>query len=222
MRKLIFPILLALSGTAILISLGVWQIQRLQWKTAILAQIETEIAAPPVAVPAAPDATTDRYLPVTATGTLTGDVLHVLVSTEENGAGYRTVSAFETDGRRVLLDLGFVGFDDRDIALPAGEITVTGNLLWPDEVDGFTPDPEPTGLWFARDADAMSAALGTEPFFIVARDIQPGSPTVPMPVGTSGIPNDHLSYAVTWFLLALGWLAMSGLFIFRTLRPKEH
>ncbi|MBS1300819.1 SURF1 family protein [Loktanella sp. SALINAS62] len=219
MRKLIFPVLLAVAGAGVLIALGVWQIQRMQWKSDILADIETSIAAPPVSIPAVLAEAEHEYLPVTASGELTGDVLHVLVSTEENGAGYRTISAFNTGERTILVDAGFAGLDDRATPLPTGEITVTGNLLWPDEVDGFTPEPD-NGLWFARDAVAMSQTLDTEPVFLVAREI-PGD-TVPMPVGITGIPNDHLSYAVTWFLLAAGWLAMSGLFIVRTLRPKGN
>ena len=218
MRKLVFPILLAIAGAGVLIALGVWQLQRLSWKTDILTRIEAEIAADPVAIPATPTEEADEYLPVTATGTFAGDILHVLVSTEETGAGYRTISAFDTQDRRILVDAGFVGLDARDTPLPEGEITVTGNLLWPDETDRFTPEPD-EGLWFARDLPAMAQALGTDPVLLVARDL-PGQ-TRPMPVGTSGIPNDHASYAVTWFMLAAGWLAMSGLFIARTLRPKE-
>ena len=42
-----------------------------------------------------------------------------------------------------------------------------------------------------------------------------------MPVGTEHIPNDHLGYAITWFLLAGFWVAMTALLIFRTLRPKD-
>ncbi|WP_165351981.1 SURF1 family protein [Salipiger sp. IMCC34102] len=218
MRKLVFPILLAIAGAGVLIALGVWQLQRLSWKTDILTRIEAEIAADPVAIPTDPTESDDEYLPVTATGAFTGDILHVLVSTEETGAGYRTISGFRTPDRLILVDAGFVGLDARGTSLPEGKITVTGNLLWPDEVDRFTPEPE-DGLWFARDLPAMAAALGTDPVLLVARDL-PG-PTRPMPVGTAGIPNDHASYAVTWFLLAAGWLAMSGLFIARSRHPKE-
>jgi surfeit locus 1 family protein len=42
-----------------------------------------------------------------------------------------------------------------------------------------------------------------------------------MPVGIQGIPNDHLGYAITWFMLAAGWALMTGLLIFRTLRQKD-
>ncbi|WP_394154958.1 SURF1 family protein [Loktanella salsilacus] len=223
LRKIFFPLLLGVAGCAVLIALGAWQVQRLTWKTAILDQITATITAPPVALPADPDPVADEYLPVAVAGQIIGAPLSVLVSTADNGAGYRTITAFETDtGRRIAADFGFLSLDDRGAALPTGLVTLTGNLLWPDEVDNWTPEPDvATGIWFARDLPAMAAALNTEPVLLVARNIDPASPTVPMPVGTEGIPNDHLGYAITWFMLAVGWALMSGLLIIRTLRQKD-
>ena len=54
----------------------------------------------------------------------------------------------------------------------------------------------------------MAAALGTEPVLVVAAS-ETGPGVTPLPVDTSGIPNNHLGYAVQWFGLALVWLAMS-------------
>ncbi|SEN36589.1 surfeit locus 1 family protein [Loktanella fryxellensis] len=220
LRKILFPLLLGVVGCGILIALGVWQVQRLTWKTTILDRIEATITAPPVALPDAPDPATDTYLPVTVSGEITGQTLSVLVSTEANGAGYRTITGFRTsDGRDIVADLGFLSLDDRGAPLPTGPVTLTGNLLWPDELDGWTPAPDAaTGIWFARDLPAMALALGVDPVMVVARDISPASPTVPMPVGIAGIPNDHLGYAITWFMLAAGWALMSGLLIRRTLK----
>ena len=223
LRKIFFPLLMGVVGCAILIALGTWQVQRLTWKTKILDQITATITAPPVALPANPDPVADEYLPVAASGKIIGAPISVLVSTAENGAGYRTISAFETDqGRFILADLGFLSLDDRGAALPTGQVTLAGNLLWPDEVDNWTPAPDTkTGIWFARDLPAMAAALEVDPVLLVVRDIAPAGPTTPMPVGIQGIPNDHLGYAITWFMLAVGWALMTGLLIFRTLRQKD-
>lgn len=220
LRKIIFPLLLGFVGCAVLVALGVWQVQRLAWKTEILDQIAATIVAPPVALPAGPDPVADEYLPVTVSGQITGQTLSVLVSTAENGAGYRTITGFRTDdGRDIVADLGFLGLDDRGAPLPTGPATLTGNLLWPDEVDTWTPAPDvATGIWFARDLPAMAAALNAEPLLVVARQIEPAGPTQPMPVGIQGIPNDHLGYAITWFMLAIGWALMTGLLIYRTIR----
>jgi surfeit locus 1 family protein len=65
----------------------------------------------------------------------------------------------------------------------------------------------------------MAGALGTEPVLIVARAVAPPDPQVtPRPVDGAGIPNDHLGYAVTWFLLAVVWLGMTGLLAWRIWR----
>ena len=100
-------------GIAILVSLGVWQLQRLGWKEGILAEIEARIADAPVALPEAPDPEADRYLPVAVSGRIGAETLRVLVSQRGIGAGYRLISVLETgDGRRVLLDRAAAG-DER-------------------------------------------------------------------------------------------------------------
>lgn len=213
MRRIWFPLALGIVGVAILCALGAWQVRRLAWKEAALAEIEARIAAVPVALPAAPDPAADRYLPVTVTGALGGEEALVLTAVADVGPAYRVVSALTTGDRRVLVDLGYVLEDGRAGPRMAEAVTVTGNLHWPDEVDGWTPPPDPeAGLWFARDVPAMASALGTEPVMVVARAVEGADLGVtPLPVGTEGIPNDHLSYAVTWFGLAAVWAAMSAL-----------
>ncbi|ROT98992.1 SURF1 family protein [Histidinibacterium lentulum] len=220
MRRLIFPVLLGLVGCGILIALGTWQVQRLEWKTAILSDIEARIAAAPVAIPEAPDPEADRYLPVTARGEVAGPGLRVLVSAEGLGPGYRRILPFRLDdGREILLDGGWTPLDGA--ALPEGEIAVTGNLHWPEEVDGWTPEPE-GDLWFARDVPAMAAALGTSSVLLIARDLSEPGGLRPQPVGTEGIPNNHLNYAITWFSLAVVWAAMSVYLALRTIRREAR
>lgn len=215
MLRFVVPLLFGLIGAGVLVSLGVWQLQRLAWKEAILAEIDARIAAAPVALPAVPDAQADRYLPVEATGRFTGQALRVLVSQKEIGAGYRIVEVFETGGRRVLVDRGFVGVEDK-VALAVTDATVTGNLHWPDEVDSYTPAPE-GDLWFARDVPAMAKALGTEPVLIVARS-DTGDGIAPLPVDTAGIPNNHFGYAIQWFGMAAVWLGMTLFYLWRIRR----
>jgi surfeit locus 1 family protein len=218
MRRFLFPLVAGLGGAAILVSLGIWQLQRLEWKQGVLAEIEARIAADPVAVPSNPDPQADRYLPVRATGTTGDRELHVLVSDRTLGAGFRIVTAFETEtGRRLLLDRGFVPDEAKDAPRPPTKLIVIGNLHWPDERDRFTPADDVAGnWWFARDVGRMAAALDTEPALIVARATEPPQEGIrPMPVGTEGIPNNHLGYAVQWFGLAAVWLGMTALFIRR-------
>ena len=223
LRRIAFPVLLGIAGCAVLIALGTWQLRRLEWKDAILAQIEAKIAAEPVALPGAPDRARDIYLPVTASGALGGEELHVLTSRKEEGPGYRVISVLTAEDRRVMVDLGFVPEAQKDASRMAGAVTVTGNLHWPDETDGWTPAPDAArGIWFARDVPAMAAALGTEEVLVVAREVTGADLGVtPWPIDTAGIPNDHLNYAITWFSLAAVWAAMAGLLAWRATRPAR-
>jgi len=221
-RRLLKPVILGLAGAGMLVALGVWQLQRLEWKRAILARIEERIASAPVAIPESPLEARDEYLPVRATGHLDAahPPLRVLVSPRGAGPGYRLIARFVSDRRPVLVDLGYVPQEAGVPALPSGPVTVTGNLLWPDETDMFTPAPDrDANTWFARDVALMAAALEARSILVVARRINgPASlaPSVrPLPVGTEGIRNDHLEYAITWFALAAGWAGMTALWIFR-------
>ena len=218
-RRMVLPLLFGLIGAAVLVALGVWQVQKLAWKEGVLAEIAQRMQSAPVAVPATPDPVGDRFLPVSATGDFTGQALDVLVSRREIGAGYRVIAVFVTGGRRVLVDRGFVVDEARGAGHAAtAAVAVTGNLHWPDEIDRFTPAPDTaTGLWFARDVPAMAQALGAEPVLIVARSAT-GEGIEPMPVGDAGIPNNHLGYAIQWFLLALVWLGMTALYLWRIKR----
>ncbi|WP_375175285.1 SURF1 family protein [Pseudooceanicola sp.] len=223
LRKLIGPLVFGIGGVAILLALGSWQLRRLEWKESYLAAIEARIGESPEALPVVPYAQTDQYLPVALTGRFGETGLRVLGSRKQIGPGHRLIQRFETGDRSVLVDRGFLR--DRDTApdLPAGEVSIRGNLLWPDESDSFTPAPDITGgLWFARDVAAMAAALGTEPVLIVASEVSydPGAVT-PVPVTTEGIPNDHRNYAITWFSLAAIWLAMTAYLIYRTVSAKK-
>lgn len=221
MSRLIGAVVLGISGCAVLLWLGFWQVERLAWKEGILANIEARIADAPVPLPAAPNPEADLYLPVTAAGVVGGETIRVLVSVKDVGAGCRIIQSFETEGRRVLLDRGFVRSQFCKSSFEGGEISVTGNLLWPDEIDSYTPTPEANwregGYWFARDLPAMAEALGTEPVLIVARS-DTGAQITPHPVSITGIPNDHLSYAVTWFSLAVVWAGMTLLLLWRISR----
>ncbi|MBY6048137.1 SURF1 family protein [Vannielia litorea] len=216
--RYLFPAILGICGIAILVSLGTWQLRRLAWKEAMLAEIDARITATPVAVPAAPDPEADRYLLVEAEGDLGGEGLMVLASIKQVGAIHRFITTLTTlEGRVLLVDLGYRRIVSADASVPEGAVRLTGNLHWPEEIDSYTPAPDGT-LWFARDVPAMAEALGAEPVLIVTRDVTPGSSITPLPVSSAGIPNDHLEYALTWFGLALVWLGMTLFLMWRIKR----
>ncbi|WP_235866759.1 SURF1 family protein [Salibaculum griseiflavum] len=224
MRQLLFPILVGLGGLAILLWLGMWQLDRLQWKQEILAGIDSRMMAEPVPLPDAPTEAEDEYRTVLLSGRPSGEELHVLVSGTQAGTGYRVISAFETDtGRRILLDQGLLDLDEKDAEPTRPRMDLRGTLLWPDDVNSSTPEPDlAENTWFGRDVARMSEALDTEPLLVVLAQASDYDPRLtPLPVDTIGIPNDHLEYAITWFLLAVVWLSMSLYWVIRTLRRKE-
>ena len=216
LRRMFFPILMGVVGCAVLVSLGIWQVQRMHWKAGLLAEIEARIHNAPVALPAHPDPATDKYLPVTVTGRFTGEFFEVLHGIKGASPGVVIVEAFQTaDGRRILVDRGFVEDEMRRIPRTRGLPSVTGHLHWPQDATASTPPPDAkTGLWFARDVPAMAAKLNTDPTFIVAAE-PTGDGITPVPVDTSTIPNDHWGYAITWFLLALVWAVMTLALLWR-------
>lgn len=216
MRRVIFLGVVGGLGFVALVSLGLWQLQRLAWKEGVLATIETRIAAEPVSLPEAPDPEADRYRAVRFEGEILPEELHVFWVTEAEGAGYRVISPFVTDeGRRILVDRGYIRATDKENTRPTGRAELTGNLLWPDEGDWTTPPPEvDTNILYARDIAYMSEHLNTEPLLVVVRT-GAENPT-PLPVSTKGIPNNHLQYVITWFSLALIWAAMTAAFLLRT------
>ena len=222
--RILFPLLLGIAGVAVLLALGVWQVQRLAWKELVLAEINGQIARDPMALPGPSqlgDSLSLNYRPVQIEGATTGAELLVLSGKKGIGAGYRVISAFETsDGRRVMLDRGFVAEAEGGAGRPAVPLAIAGNLLWPRDTDSFTPPPDKgQSLWFSRDMASMAEALGTEPLLIVAREVTGDAQGVEaVPVSADGVPNDHFGYAMTWFSLAAVWAGMTGHLLWRIRR----
>lgn len=222
MRRYLFPLILGILGCAILINLGLWQLRRMEWKQAMLDEIQSRIEAPAVPLPDPVDPSM-KYLPVTVSGTTTGDEIDVLSGTKEQGGGYQIVSRFVTDdGRAIMVDRGFVPQQQRHAERGPTRLEIRGNLHWPEERGSSTPAPNlDENIWFARDVPAMAKQLGTEPILVVASFVQGDAQGVaPIPVAIEGIPNNHLSYAAQWFLIAAVWAGMTVALIWRIRQRK--
>lgn len=217
MTRYLFPLIIGILGCGILINLGFWQLQRLDEKEGALAQIQSGIDAAAVPLPDQIDPSM-KCLPVTVSGTTTGDEIDILSGTKERGGGYQVVSRFITDdGRAILIDRGFIPQELRHVKRPPTRLQIEGNLHWPDEKGSATPEPNlDENIWFARDVPAMAKALNTEPVLVVASFVRGDVQDVePIPVAVEGIPNNHLSYAVQWFMIAAAWAGMTVALIWR-------
>lgn len=191
------------------VSLGVWQLHRLAWKRALIAQVDGRIHAPPVPAPrsAAPDA---AYLRVSASGVFLNDRATLVQASTVRGAGYWVMVPLVTDrGFILMVNRGFVppeakaGYDR-----PTGQERVVGLVRLTEPRGGFLRDNNPAqDRWYSRDVEAISRArkLGGEVtnYFV---DAERSGSAASLPVGGLTIvsfPNDHLSYAITWFALAV-------------------
>ncbi|WP_410218117.1 SURF1 family protein [Paracoccus sp. (in: a-proteobacteria)] len=223
MRRYLFPLILGIIGCTVLVQLGLWQLDRLAWKEGMLDEIRAGIDAEPVPLPAQVDPSM-KYLPVTVSGTTTGDEIDVLSHTREQGGGYQIVSRFVTDdGRAILLDRGFVPQEARRVERQPVRLTVRGNLHWPQDASSSTPAPNlEENIWFARDVGAMAEQLDTQPVLVVASFVEGDNQGAePIPVAVEGVPNNHLSYAIQWFLIAATWAVMTLALIWR-IRQRSY
>ena len=214
MKRHIAPLIFGIVGCAILVSLGVWQLQRLAWKQDLIDRTERLMSSPPVALPLNPTEEDDEYMPVFVEGRLMPGELHAITSKRGLGPGFRVIAPFETeDGRRVMVDRGYVPEDEKDLPRPIGEARIEGVLHWPDERTFDTPANDvDANFWFARDVPEMAEVLGTEPVLIAtaATTLEGGPEPVPL---SAAYHNRHMEYVVTWFGLAIAWAFMTGVWI---------
>ena len=114
-----------------------------------------------------------------------------------------------------MVDRGFIPEVQKSANRFSGKVNLIGNLLWPNEIDIFTPNPNiDKNIWFGRDLSKMARYLGVDPILVVTRNISPSGMPEPQRIGIN-IPNNHLNYAVTWFSLAFVWFGMTILLIYR-------
>jgi surfeit locus 1 family protein len=233
LRRHFVLLVCALIGVILLSGLGVWQLQRLEWKEALLAQIAArrDVAPAPLPPPAEwADLKPDDYdyRRVTVRGVFDHARESYLFRASATGAvgegpGYEVVTPLRLDGGGVVfINRGFVPAEKKDPATRAagqivGETTLAGLMRRPETRNWFTPADEPDkNLWFTRDPAALAAHWrleGVAPFSIDADAAEnPGG----WPKGgatVTTIPNNHLSYALTWFALAATLAGVTTAFI---------
>ena len=200
---------------AILCALGVWQLERLQWKLALIARVNSHIAAAPLPLDTikALNADEAQYRRVTLNGRFDHAHEAFVFTTDAGAPVYHVLTPFITeDGRILLVDRGEVPKDKLDPATRvAGNVTgptqVTGVWRVPDAPGTFTPPADPAHrIWYARDLAGIAAAdhLTLAAPVLIEADAAPNPGGLPRGGQTVvAFRNQHLSYAVTWFGLAI-------------------
>lgn len=208
---------LSLTIFAVLMALGVWQVERRAWKLALIERVEQRIHAPAQPVPSlkswpAITAANDEYKHVSVSGRFLHDRETLVQAVTEEGPGYWVLTPLErSDGTAILINRGFVPSERRDASTrrdgnPQGAVEITGLLRMTEPKGGFLRNNVPEhNRWYSRDVVAIAAARdlhGVAPFFI---DADAGSQSGSGPIGGLTVvrfPNNHLMYALTWFALA--------------------
>ncbi|MGF1625844.1 MAG: SURF1 family protein [Alphaproteobacteria bacterium] len=234
-HSLFWPSLIAGLLMAVPLGLGIWQLERLAWKTDLIQATERQIGQPPVPLPtdlADPDGLDFRR--VTAIGRLVGDrVLYYTAGSPTGRAGLRALAPLQLADRELplLVDLGWLPLDRKDAPfdLPSVEIRLEGVLRAPEPPGWLTPGNDPAAnVWKWLDLPAMAAALGSpalEPVVLRAERIEtadaaPALASLERGPITGALRNEHLQYAVTWFALAAGMAVVYLLFVRRHRREQ--
>ncbi|MFW2851663.1 SURF1 family protein [Sphingomonas sp. TX0543] len=189
------------------VALGVWQLDRLQWKLALIRQVDAKLAAAPVPAPSATYRATaaDTYTRVVAQGRWLPARDSYVQAITVLGAGYWVMTPLETARGRILVNRGFVPTDMRGHAPAAsGVARVTGLLRLDEPGGGFLRTNDPVAdRWYSRDVNAIAAAKRLGP--VAGWFIDAGRNGERWPRGgltVIAFRNSHLSYALTWFAMA--------------------
>jgi surfeit locus 1 family protein len=230
-------LVLGLAAFAVLILLGTWQVQRLQWKERLIADIESRVHTEPVPLDDAlarikpiPEA---EYAPVTVEGTFRHESERHFFATHNGASGYFVYTPMLRDeGDWVFVNRGFVPYDVKDAAKRrqgqvAGHVSVTGLLREALHVkpSSLVPENDPAkNIFYWKDIRAMAASSGL-PSDASVLDVFVDADDTPnaggLPVGGVTIvdlPNNHLQYAVTWYGLAAALVAVLGAWLWRNFR----
>lgn len=234
-RSIFWPSFFAGLAFLLLLGLGTWQLVRLHWKEALIAQRHAAVTSAPAALPGSAEVARGlEYRRVRVTGTFLNDRELYLGATSDDGhPGYQIITPLRLgDGAVLLIERGFIPEGRKDRASRAageleGEVTVTGLLRLPPEgkPSWFVPDNNAArNYWFYMDIPAMAAAARLDrvlPYYVDA-DVTPNPGGLPVGGQTRlELPNNHLQYALTWYALAAGLVAVYIVFIRRRRAEEE-
>lgn len=207
-------------------ALGSWQVQRLGWKTELIARFEDRLVRDPLPLPASIDPASVPdfdYRRVYATGKFRHDQEMLIGPRMHDGKdGYLVVTPLERTfagflgNAKILICRGWIAKDkaaqsSRRGGLPTEEVTVQGLLREPWKKNMFTPDNKPEeGKFYFPDVKEMAEHTGSQavwieetmrPDLVEAYNRMDGG----VPIGRApevNLRNNHTQYIFTWYSLA--------------------
>ena len=233
-RPLFWLTLVTVPAFVTLILLGSWQLQRLQWKNQLIDQFEARTSAPAVRPPSADGLTADSEFSRLA---LVGEFRHdqeiyLTGRTYEGNAGFHVVTPFLlVDGRTILINRGWVAESyrnqsTREFSLVSGQVTVDAILRLPASKGYFVPENDPEdGFWFTLVPSEIVEYVGI-PLPVITSyyaDALRTSEVLTLPIGAKtalNLRNAHLSYAMTWYGIALALVGVYGAYHYQAGRLR--
>ena len=202
--KLRVAALMTLAMLAILIGLGIWQLQRREWKRGILDHIDAAERSMAIPLPDAPD----DFQKVRLEGHARTDLEAFYAFEVRNGQpGGQLIVPYERPGKpTVLVDLGFVP-ESAPHPFPVDDRAVEGFIRPAEQAGAFSGKDDPANRHFyTLDPALIGKSLGLNnvaAYTLVA--LAPAAPNqTPEPShAMPRPPNDHLGYALTWFGFAV-------------------
>lgn len=226
-RRPILSAIVVLVALAILLSLGTWQLQRLHWKEALIAELDSRVHSAPISLvemerllAAGEDV---DYRPMQVTGRFdNGRERHFLATWNGESGFYIYTPLTLEDGRSLFVNRGFVPYGNKEpetrvLGQLTDVVTVTGlaRARLSEKPSFIVPENDiAKNVFYWKDLDAMAASTGLEakrvvPFFFDA-DKTPNPSGFPIGgVTLIDLPNNHLQYVVTWYGLALALAAIA-------------
>lgn len=232
-RRVWFAAPLVLLALAILLGLGTWQVKRLYWKEALMADIEERLSASPVPLAdieaMAKNGGDIEYRKVSVSGTFDHARERHFFATHQGRTGYYIYTPLTlADGRILFVNRGFVPFEMKEPATRpagqvAGEVAITGlaRAVLVAKPSSLVPDNDiAKNIFYWKDLAAMASSTaipaGRLVNLFVDADTAPNPGGLPQGgVTLIDLPNNHLQYAITWYGLAAALVIVAGFAYFR-------
>ena len=217
-KPVFWPTVFFVFSLIILVSLGTWQVKRLIWKNDLISFYLKQSTNNIINLHKENFVSEEiEYRKVRLTGKfLNKKEVHITGKTYEGNAGFHVVTPFlMQNGNYVLVNRGWVSENykeakSRSFSLINEETSVIGLIRYPQKKGYFVPENEPdNGFWFTIKPTEIKKHLKIDKETFIIKfyvDALRQEKKINLPIGIKGkinIRNQHLSYAITWYSLAI-------------------
>jgi len=200
-----------------LLSLGFWQIYRLNWKLDLIEQIENSLKNDPIELS---NIEKKNYLRIKTSGEIDFDNQIYLYNLNDAGKpGFEVINPIKIGDENYLINRGWIPFEKKD--LPEINLVdqnqIVGTLMLQTKASSFKPENDiQNNYWFTLNREDISKFTGRNfSEYVIYLN---GDYKIPKPrVITAKISNNHKKYAITWFSMAI-----SILLIYLYFRKKNY